>query len=151
MNMIMTKGINVSAALLFSLLVPFLTASFAAAEDDETPLEKEMAIVSKAYKQLGRQARREVYDFDRLTTLFTDAKAANEKSTTMVPLLIEEMTGAAKEKALEEYKKAMALVTEEIVGVLANCKAKDGSKLKATYAKLKEMKKTGHEDYIEDE
>ena len=61
-----------------------------------------MAKISTAYKQLGRQARRETYDFDRLTTLFTEAKVATEKSAALVPVKIEKMTGAAKEKALEE-------------------------------------------------
>ena len=61
------------------------------------------------------------------------------------------MTGAAKEKALEEYKKAMVVLLGEIDAVLASCKAKDGSKLKAAYDKLKEIKKVGHEEYIEDE
>jgi soluble cytochrome b562 len=151
MNMRMTKGINVPAALLFSLLVPFLTASLAAAEDDETPLEKEMATISTAYKQLGRQARREVYDFARLTPLFTKAKVAVEKSVSLVPAKIEKMTGAEKEKALEGYKKGMAALLGEIDAVLTSCKAKDGTKLKAAYDKLKEMKKTGHEEHIDDE
>jgi soluble cytochrome b562 len=151
MNMRMTKGINLPAALLFSLLVPFLTASLAAAEVDETPLEKEMATISTAYKQLGRQARREAYDFARLTPLFTKAKAAVEKSVSLVPAKIEKMTGAEKEKALEGYKKGMAALLGEIDAVLTSCKAKDGTKLKAAYEKLKEMKKTGHEEHIDDE
>lgn len=150
MNMNITRRFNVTA-LLLTLLTLFLPASFVAAEVEETPLEKEMAKISTAYKQLGRQARREAYDFARLTTLFTEAKAAVEKSASLVPAKIEEMTGAEKEKALEGFKKAMVVLLGEIDAVLASCKAKDGTKLKAAYAKLKEMKKAGHEEYIEDE
>ncbi len=150
MNMKITPRFNVTAQLL-ALLALFLPTSFVAAEAEETPLEQEMAKISTAYKQLGRQARRETYDFDRLTTLFTEAKAATKKSAALVPAKIEKMTGAAKEKALEGYKKAMVVLLDEIDAVLASCKAKDGSKLKATYDKLKEVKKIGHEEYIEDE
>ncbi|MCH2063932.1 MAG: cytochrome b562 [Roseibacillus sp.] len=145
-----TQRFNVPAQLL-ALLALFLPTSFVAAEAEETPLEKQMAKISTAYKQLGRQARRETYDFDRLTTLFTEAKVATEKSAALVPVKIEKMTGAAKEKALEEYKKAMVVLLGEIDAVLASCKAKDGSKLKAAYDKLKKIKKIGHEEYIEDE
>ena len=150
MNMKITQRFNVTAQLL-ALLALFLPAAFVAAEAEETPLEKQMAKISTAYKQLGRQARRETYDFDRLTTLFTEAKVATEKSAALVPVKIEKMTGAAKEKALEEYKKAMVVLLGEIDAVLASCKAKDGSKLKAAYDKLKKIKKIGHEEYIEDE
>ena len=138
-------------AQLLALLALFLPTSFVAAEAEETPLEKQMAKISTAYKQLGRQARREVYDFDRLTTLFTEAKVATEKSAALVPAKIEKMTGAEKEKALEGYKKAMVVLLGEIDAVLASCKAKDGTKLKAAYDQLKKIKKIGHEEYIEDE
>ena len=150
MNMTITQRFNVTAQLV-AFLALFLPASFVAAEAEETPLEKQMAKISTAYKQLGRQARRETYDFDRLTTLFTEAKVATEKSAALVPAKIEKMTGAEKEKALEGYKKAMVVLLGEIDAVLASCKAKDGSKLKAAYDKLKKIKKIGHEEYIEDE
>ena len=150
MNMKITQRFNVTAQLL-ALLALFLPTSFVAAEAEETPLEKQMAKISTAYKQLGRQARREAYDFARLTTLFTEAKVAVEKSASLVPAKIEEMAGAEKEKALEGYKKAMVVLLGEIDAVLASCKAKDGTKLKAAYDKLKEIKKIGHEEYIEDE
>ena len=45
----------------------------------------------------------------------------------------------------------MVVLLGEIDAVLASCKAKDGSKLKAAYDKLKKIKKIGHEEYIEDE
>jgi len=135
-------------SLILSMLGLCLIAPFAAA--DETPLEEEMSTISSAYKQLGRQARREKYDFDRLTTLFTEAKEACDKSIELVPAKIAKMTGAEKEKALEGYKKGMMAVGKAIDGVLASCKAKDDTNLKATYEKMKEMKSSGHEEYIED-
>ena len=49
MNMNITQRFNVTA-LLLTLLTLFLPASFVAAEVEETPLEKEMAKISTAYK-----------------------------------------------------------------------------------------------------
>lgn len=137
-----------------ALVLSVLTIGFAgvaSAEDDETPLEMEMAKISSAYKQLGRQARREKYDFDRLSKLFDAAKTAATKSTSLVPAKIAGMSGAAKDKALAHYKKEMGELSKQIDGIVASVKAKDGKTLKAAYEKLKKMKAHGHEEFIEDE
>ena len=136
--------------LILSLLMLGFTPLVAVAED-ETPLEKEMATISSAYKQLGRQARREKYDFDRLTELFTAAKTASDKSAELVPEKLKDLEGEAKDKAIAHYKKEMAALSKQIEGILASLKAKDGKTLKAAYEKLKEAKAHGHEEFIEDE
>ena len=138
---------NVPTLILSLLMLGFAPLAVA----DETPLEKEMATISSAYKQLGRQARREKYDFDRLTELFTAAKKASDKSAELVPEKLKDLEGEAKDKAMSHYKKEMAALSKQIEGILASLKAKDGSKLKAAYEKLKEAKSHGHEEFIEDE
>ena len=59
--------------------------------------------------------------------------------------------GDAKTKQIEEYKKHIGELTKQLEAVITICKAKDGDKLKAAYDKLKDMKKQGHDEFIEDE
>jgi len=139
------------------LLLPFLAFALAmpavaADDDDETPLEKAMYKMNKGYKLLGKQARKGDFDFDALAKAFGDAKVASEESAKLVPAKIAKMKdGDAKTKEIADFKKHIGALTKQLEAVITICKAKDADKLKAAYAKLKDMKKHGHDEFIEDE
>jgi len=123
------------------------TAS-AQAQDDETPMTKEMSATSKALKSLRKI---DLNDWDALAKAARDAHTAFLKSMPEVATMVKEMKdGPEKEKALADSRRLMGLCYAALCELELAYLAKDKAKVAAVMSKIKEVKKEGHEKYTDD-
>ncbi|MFC7337709.1 cytochrome b562 [Haloferula chungangensis] len=114
---------------------------------DDSPVAKEMEVIDDAYKALRRTD-----DAAEGAKLARAAQAGVLKAITMTPEFIEAGGHAAgKEAGTVEYKKQMAQLFIIFCDVEAAFLAKDFDKVQELVGALKDSKKKGHEEFMEDE
>ena len=147
----MTMNFSIQSFRAFLLLVFLAVTVSPVAAQRETPLEKQMAKISKAYKLLGKQARAGTFDHNALARAFADAKLASQAAARLVPAKLAKMNdGSAKKKAIGAYQKDIKKLTKQLAATVAICQKRDDKKLKAALAKLKKAKNAGHDKFTED-
>lgn len=132
-----------------ALLLAALLALPAFVHSDDTPLAEQMETISRSTKKLRRL---DDGDFSTALTLAREAVKASEKSRDLRPAMVEAMpAGDAKDAAIAEYKAMIKKMEEGFKAVIAAAQAKDDAALKSCVKALLEMKKQGHEKFIEEE
>jgi hypothetical protein len=132
------------------LLMPFLVVgliSQAPLRADDTPLAKTMETVDDAYKVM-----RKTQDAAEGVKLAREAQEGILKALAMTPELVEKGAHpAGKEKAMVSYKKQMARVFVVFCEMEEAFLAKDFAKVQELVTALKEAKKQGHGEFMEEE
>lgn len=136
----MKCSLSLSAALVFlSIAAPVAISS---------PLEKQMEVIGKATKGLKKIEG----DFAKGEKLAVEALEAAKKSRDIIPTLVKDMKDeAAKAAATEDYKKQMDALIKGFEDLRDACIAKDSAKFQETFMALGEMKKKGHDAFMEEE
>lgn len=112
-----------------------------------TPLSKTMEAVDEAYK-----AMRRTEDAAEGGKLAREAQEGVLKAITMTPEFVEKGSHpAGKEKAMVSYKKQMARVYVVFCEMEEAFLAKDFAKVQELVAALKDAKKQGHNEFMDDE
>jgi superfamily I DNA and RNA helicase len=125
-----------------------LTLGFTAHAED-TPMEKEMSSMNKAYKALKKSLEDPAQKAENLK-LIAEIKKTAEASAKMEPKTTADQPAAGKAAYLEKYKAQMAAFSKEINALEAAVNAGNAAAAKASFDKLNEMKKKGHEDFKKD-
>jgi hypothetical protein len=134
---------------LFALfaLVGFAGIAPVAADDDETPLAAQMETVSGSLKKLRRAE-----NFAEKAELIREAQAACIKSMQFLPAMFKDINDPKeKAKATADYKRLMGLVLSGLGELELAFLNEDEEKADEVVDKLKDLKKEGHNAYIEDE
>ncbi len=114
---------------------------------DDTPLAKAMETLDDAYK-----AMRKTQDAAEGVKLAREAQEGVLKVITMTPEIVEKGSHpAGKEKAMVSYKKQMARLFVVFCEMEDAFLAKDFAKVQELVTALKEAKKQGHGEFMEDE
>ncbi len=132
-------------------LIPFalvLTLG-ATAFGDETPMEKEMSAMNKAYKALKKTIA-DPASKDANLKLIAEIKKTTETSTKMEPKTAADQPAAGKAAFLEKFKAQMAAFSKEVAALEAAVTAGNTAAAEASFAKLNDLKKKGHEDFKKD-
>ncbi|MEP4076237.1 cytochrome b562 [Haloferula sp.] len=114
---------------------------------DDTPLAEQMEVLDDAYK-----AMRRTEDAKEGVKLAQEAQVAVLKATMMTPDFVE--AGGhpdGKEKAMVEYKKQMGQLFLVLCEMEAAFLAGDLEKVQELVQPLKDSKKKGHNEFMEDE
>jgi hypothetical protein len=116
------------------------------ADDEDTPLAQQMDVLNDAYK-----AFRRTDDAAEGAKLAREAQMAVIKGMAMTPEFVEKGGHAdGKEKAMVSYRKQMAQLLINLCNVEEAFLAKDLDKVKELIDPLKESKKQGHDEFIEE-
>ena len=117
------------------------------AEEEDTPLTGQMEEASGALKKLRRAP-----DFAAKAALAREGQAAILKSMEYLPAMFKSITDEAeKTKATADYKRLMGLTYAAFAELELAFLAEDEEKADEVIDKLKDLKKEGHNAYIEDE
>lgn len=132
------------------LLIPVLALGlFAfnpAQADEDTPLGEQMEILNDSYK-----AFRRTDDPAEGAKLAREAQMAVIKGMTMTPEFVEKGGHAeGKEKAMVAYRKQMAQLLITLCEVEEAFMAKDMEKVKELITPIRDSKKKGHDEFIEE-
>lgn len=133
--------------LLIPILVGALMPVMSLRADDDSPLAKEMEVIDDAYK-----AMRRTKDAAEGVKLAQEAQAAVLKAATLTPGFVE--AGGhpdGKEKAMVSYKKQMAQLFMTLCDMESAFLAGDLEKVQELVQPLKDSKKKGHTEFMEDE
>lgn len=115
------------------------------ADDDETPLGKEMEIVSGSLKKL-----RKAETTDEKVTLVQAAQASTIKSLEYLPYIFKDLKDAKeKAKATADYKMLIGQTYVKLCQLELAYLAGDEDKADEIKGELKDLKKEGHEKYTE--
>lgn len=115
--------------------------------EEETPLGKQMEEMNDAYKVFRRET-----DPAKGAALARQAQQAIVKSFSEIPTLVTKMPeGPDKAKASAEYRKMMGQVYVALCEVEEAFLAGKVDQVATIVERLKELKKTGHEKFMEDE
>ncbi|MEY2597895.1 MAG: hypothetical protein RLZZ142_154 [Verrucomicrobiota bacterium] len=126
------------------LAVLLSLGTFAQAED--TPMEKEMSAMNKAYKALKKQIEDPSKKAENLA-LLAEIKKTSENSAKLEPKTAADQPAAQKAAFLEKFKAQMADYLKAVNAVEAAVTAGDAAAAKAAFDKLNDLKKKGHEDF----
>ncbi len=132
------------------LLTLALGGTAAFAEDEPTPLEKEMKTMNKSLRTLKKQAEDAAKKDDNLALIATIKKCV-EAAAKLEPAKTKEVPAAEKAAYLDKYKAQMtdlAKTYDELETAIKGDKAED---VKKALAKLGEQKEKGHKDFAPDE
>ena len=130
--------------MLLGALMPVMSVR---ADDDDSPLAKEMEVINDAYKSLRRTK-----DAAEGVKLAREAQAGVLKAVTMTPEFVE--AGGhpdGKEKAMVSFKKQMAQLFITFCDIEAAFLAEDLDKVKELITPLKDSKKKGHNEFMEED
>lgn len=124
-----------------------LFAQPAIAEEEESALATQMDAMNDSYKALRREE-----DPAKAATLAKDAQMAMIKAISETPELVTEMPdGPEKVKAQAEYRKMMA----HLIGAWADVEIAglngEIEKVKEIVGTMRDMKKEGHDKFMEEE
>ncbi len=120
-----------------------------AAHGEDTPMEKEMGAMNKAYKALKKSVEDPAQKAENLK-LVAEIKKTTEASAKMEPKTLAEQPAAAKAAYLEKFKAEMADFSKEVATLEAALTAGNTAAAKASFDKLNDLKKKGHEDFKKD-
>lgn len=132
---------------LIPMLLGALMPVMSVRADEDSPMAKEMEVIDDAYKALRRTD-----DAAEGVKLAQEAQGGVLKAITMTPEFIE--AGGhpdGKEKAMVAYKKQMAQLYIIFCDIEAAFLAKDMDKVQELIQPLKDSKKKGHNEFMEDE
>ena len=116
---------------------------------EDTPMEKEMGAMNKAYKALKKTVEDPAQKAENLK-LIAEIKRTTEVTAKMEPKTTADQPAAGKAAYLEKYKAQMADFAKEVVALEAAVTAGNTTAAKASFDKLNELKKKGHEDFKKD-
>ena len=137
--------------LLSTLLLTLALGCFAAfAEDEPTPLEKEMKTMNKSLRTLKKQAEDAAKKDENLALIATIKKSV-EASAKLEPAETKKVPAAEKAAYLDKYKAQMtdlAKSYDELEAAIKDGKAED---VKKALVKLSDQKEKGHKDFAPDE
>jgi soluble cytochrome b562 len=132
----------------FLPLAVILAFGGAVASAEDTPLEKEMDAMNKAYKALKKSVSDPAAKDENLK-LIAEIKKTTASSTKLEPKKAAD-EGAKKAEFVESYKKAMEEFSKAVDALEAAVTAGKTEDAKAAYDKLLELKKEGHKKYKKD-
>lgn len=114
---------------------------------DDTPLGKQMEVMNDAYKALRKET-----DSAKGAALAREAQQAAVKSMAELPAMLAKMPdGPEKTKAAAEYRKMMGRCFVAFCEVEEAFLAGKPQEVEKLVAALKEMKKAGHDKFMEEE
>lgn len=116
---------------------------------EDTPMEKEMSAMNKAYKALKKSVEDPAAKAENLK-LIAEIKKTTEASTKLEPKTAADQPAASKPAYLEKYKAQMAAFAKEVAALEAAVTAGNTAAAKASFDKLNDLKKKGHEDFKKD-
>ena len=129
-------------------LVSFLTVPGLTAQQDDSPMTKEMKASSLALKELRKIPRG---DWEAMAKAVRDAQQALLKSMSFVPTLVQEMPeGPEKAKAAATARQVLGSCYVALSELELAYLAKDQDKVNAAMEKVKEIKKEGHQSFADD-
>jgi Cytochrome b562 len=113
---------------------------------DETPLAEQMSAMNDAYK-----AMRSEKDLTKGAALAREAQDAMIKSITETPEMLAAMAdGPEKAKQAATYRKMMSNLILSLVNLELAFLEGDTAKVESLIASMREMKKEGHDAFIEE-
>ena len=116
---------------------------------EDTPMEKEMSAMNKAYKALKKSVEDPAKKDENLK-LIADIKKTTETTSKMEPKTTADQPAAGKAAYLEKYKAQMDVFAKEVSALEAAVTAGNTAAAKASFDKLNDLKKKGHEDFKKD-
>jgi hypothetical protein len=116
---------------------------------EDTPMEKEMSAMNKAYKALKKSVEDPSKKEDNLK-LLAEIKKTAEASAKMEPKTTKDQPDAQKAAYLEKFRAQMSDYIKAVTEVEAAVNAGNGAAAKAGLDKLNDLKKKGHEDFKKD-
>jgi soluble cytochrome b562 len=129
----------------FAASLMFVQPGFA--EDEDTPLAKQMEAMNDAYKAMRREE-----DPAKGAALAREAQDAMVKAITEIPELVKGMPdGPEKAKASAEFRKMMGSLISTLASMELAFLDKDLDKVKEIVDAMRELKKEGHDKFMEDE
>jgi soluble cytochrome b562 len=139
------------AALLVAALLgaPLFVATSTRADEPKT-ISDHMGVINDHQKRLRRSARNKDFN-DESIKMVGEMIEASRASREMVPPMAEKISDKAqKEKFIEGYKKEMDILIEELSGLKVALKEKRYDDAAKTIDKLNDIKKAGHDKYVEE-
>lgn len=133
--------------LIIPMLLGALMPVMSVRADDDSPMAKEMDVVNDAYKMLRRTD-----DAAEGAKLAREAQGGVLKAITMTPPFVE--AGGhpdGKEKAMVSFKKQMAQLYITFCDIEAAFLAEDLDKVQELIQPLKDSKKKGHNEFMEED
>lgn len=129
----------------FAATMMFVQPSKAA--DEDTPLAKQMEAMNDAYKAMRREE-----DPAKGAALAREAQDAMVKAIVETPELVKAMPdGPEKVKASAEYRKMMGGLISTLASLEIAFLDKDMAKVKEIIEGMRDIKKQGHDKFMEDE
>ena len=117
------------------------------ADGDDTPLGKQMEAMNDAYKAMRRET-----DPAKGAALAREAQDAIVKGIVELPALVKDMPdGPEKAKASAEYRKMMGSLISTLADLELAFLSNDTAKVKEIVEAMRDMKKTGHDKFMEEE
>jgi len=117
------------------------------ASADDTPLAKQMEIMNDAYKAMRREE-----DPAKGAALAKEAQDAMVKGIVELPEMVKAMPdGPDKAKASAEYRKMMGALIATLADMELAFLNKDMEKVKAIVEQMRDVKKQGHDKFMEEE
>ena len=134
-----------------SLTLMFTISTFA--EEEKSPLAKEMDAMNDSYKKVYRAVRKgKIEDKEDLIAATKKLKEGFQRSKELIPPMVTKMPdGATKTKMIEDYKKAIDESITLCDQLVKDLQAGDKDAAKKTANALKKGKSSGHEKFQEDE
>lgn len=117
------------------------------ASADESPLAKQMEIMNDAYKAMRREE-----DPAKGAAFAKEAQDAMVKGIVELPEMVKAMPdGPDKAKASAEYRKMMGALIATLADMELAFLNKDMEKVKAIVEQMRDVKKQGHDKFMEEE
>ena len=115
--------------------------------DEDTPLAKQMEAMNDAYKAMRREE-----DPAKGAALAREAQDAMVKAIVETPELVKAMPdGPEKVKASAEYRKMMGSLISTLASLEIAFLDKDMAKVKEIIESMRDVKKQGHDKFMEEE
>jgi phosphoenolpyruvate-protein kinase (PTS system EI component) len=131
-----------------AIALGFLGTASAIADDDHTPMEKEMKTVSDSLKSLRKIDKA---DYAAGAEAVRKAHAAILRSMAYSPSLVKEMKdGDEKTIALADSRRLMGMTYAILCEMEIAYVKKDDALIKDLTSKWKDLKKEGHKKYTDD-
>ncbi len=119
----------------------------ASAQEDTTPLGEQMAAMNDAYKAIRREK-----DPAKGAALAREAQDAMIKAVTETPELVKAMPeGDDKTKAVAGYRKMMGSLISTLAEMELAFLNNDLAKVEEIVQQMRDMKKEGHDQFMEEE
>lgn len=118
-------------------------------EDAPKDIADWMGVINDNQKKLRRSARKKEFD-DESIKLVAEMIEAAKVTRDMVPPMAEKIPQAEREKFIEGYKKEMDLLIAELNGLETALKEKRYDDAAKSIDKLNDLKKSGHDKYVEE-